>query len=39
LVTLHIYSPPLLWMGTYSLTDTVRGQEPMFVEFGEAAGI
>jgi cysteine dioxygenase len=39
LVTLHIYSPPLLWMGTYSLTDTVRGQEPMFVEFCDAAGI
>jgi cysteine dioxygenase len=39
LVTLHIYSPPLLWMGTYSLTDTVRGQEPMFIEFSEAAGI
>jgi cysteine dioxygenase len=39
LVTLHIYSPPLLWMGTYSLTDTLRGQEPMFVEFSEAAGI
>lgn len=39
LVTLHIYSPPLLWMGTYSLTDTSRGQEPMLVEFSEAAGI
>jgi len=39
LVTLHIYSPPLMWMGTYSLTDTVRGQEPMFIEFEEAAGI
>jgi cysteine dioxygenase len=39
LVTLHIYSPPLLWMGTYSLTDTQRGQEPMFLEFCEAAGI
>jgi cysteine dioxygenase len=39
LITLHIYSPPLMWMGTYSLTDTVRGQEPMFVEFSEAAGI
>jgi cysteine dioxygenase len=39
LVTLHIYSPPLMWMGTYSLTDTTRGQEPMFVEFEEAAGI
>jgi cysteine dioxygenase len=39
LVTMHIYSPPLLWMGTYSLTDGTRGQEPMFVEFSEAAGI
>jgi cysteine dioxygenase len=39
LVTLHIYSPPLMWMGTYSLTDTLRGQEPMFIEFSEAAGI
>jgi cysteine dioxygenase len=39
LVTLHIYSPPLMWMGTYSLTDTSRGQEPMFIEFEEAAGI
>jgi cysteine dioxygenase len=39
LVTLHIYSPPLRWMGTYSLTDDTRGQEPMFTEFAEAAGI
>ncbi len=39
LVTLHIYSPPLLWMGTYSMTDATRGQEPMFLEFSEAAGI
>jgi cysteine dioxygenase len=39
LVTLHIYSPPLMWMGTYSLTDQVRGTEPMFIEFSEAAGI
>jgi cysteine dioxygenase len=39
LVTLHVYSPPLLWMGTYSLTDLSRGQEPMFVEFSDAAGI
>jgi cysteine dioxygenase len=39
LVTLHIYSPPLLWMGTYSLMDSERGQEPMFLEFSEAAGI
>jgi cysteine dioxygenase len=39
LVTLHVYSPPLLQMGTYSLTDRSRGIEPMFVEFSEAAGI
>ena len=39
LVTLHIYSPPLLTMGTYSLFDTLRGLEPMFVTFGDAAGI
>ena len=39
LVTLHVYSPPLLWMGTYSLTDRIRGQEAMFVEFRDAAGI
>jgi cysteine dioxygenase len=39
LVTLHVYSPPLLWMGTYSLVDRTRGQEPMFVEFSDAAGI
>lgn len=39
LVTLHIYSPPLLTMGTYSLFDTLRGLEPMFVTFNDAAGI
>ena len=39
LVTLHVYSPPLLWMGTYSMLDVTRGQEPMFLEFSEAAGI
>jgi hypothetical protein len=39
LVTLHVYSPPLMWMGTYSLTDRTRGQEPMFIEFCDAAGI
>jgi cysteine dioxygenase len=39
LVTLHVYSPPLLNMGTYSITDRTRGIEPMFVEFCEAAGI
>jgi cysteine dioxygenase len=39
LVTLHVYSPPLLRMGTYSLTQPGRGEEPMFVEFCDAAGI
>jgi len=39
LVTLHVYSPPLLVMGTYSLTDRTRGEEPMLMEFSEAAGI
>jgi cysteine dioxygenase len=39
LVTLHCYSPPLLSMGTYSMYDTSRGQEPMLVEFCDAAGI
>jgi cysteine dioxygenase len=39
LVTLHVYSPPLAWMGTYSLYDTSRGQEPMLLEFSDAAGI
>ncbi|MGH7170010.1 MAG: molybdopterin-dependent oxidoreductase [Gemmataceae bacterium] len=27
LITLHVYSPPLLRMGTYSLTDRTRGEE------------
>jgi cysteine dioxygenase len=39
LVTLHVYSPPLLRMGTYSLTDKTRGEEPMLLEFCDAAGI
>jgi len=39
LVTLHVYSPPLLRMGTYSLLDRSRGEEPMFIEFCDAAGI
>jgi cysteine dioxygenase len=39
LVTLHVYSPPLHWMETYSLTDDTHGQEPMFVEYVDAAGI
>lgn len=39
LVTLHVYSPPLNRMGTYSLTDTTRGEELMLPEFCDAAGI
>jgi DMSO/TMAO reductase YedYZ molybdopterin-dependent catalytic subunit len=31
-VTLHVYSPPLLRMGTYSLTDLTRGEEVWTVE-------
>lgn len=40
LVTLHIYSPPLLVMGTYSLTDPQRKEvvDPIF-EFASGAGI
>jgi cysteine dioxygenase len=39
LVTLHVYSPPLTLMGTYSITDLTRGSEPMILEFCDAAGI
>ncbi len=39
LITLHVYSPPLLVMGTYSLTDNLRGEEPMLLDFYDAAGI
>jgi cysteine dioxygenase len=39
LVTLHIYSPPLIRMGTYSLTDRSRASELMLQEFCDAAGI
>ncbi len=39
LVTLHVYSPPLQQMGTYSITSTMRGVELMFPEFTEAGGI
>jgi cysteine dioxygenase len=39
LVTLHIYSPPLLRMETYSLTDLTRGEERWLLEFSDAAGI
>ena len=38
LVTLHVYSPPLQRMGTWTLTDRTRGFEPM-IEFCDAAGI
>ncbi len=40
LVTLHIYSPPLLVMGTYSLTDDIVGEfaDPVF-EFCHGDGI
>jgi len=39
LVTLHVYSPALVQMGTYSLTDTSRGVELMMMEFCDASGI
>ncbi len=40
LITLHIYSPPLLVMGQYSLTDqTVREFEDEVHAFAEGAGI
>lgn len=41
LVTLHIYSPPLLSMNTYSLFDTKRTPflDPINMEFYEGAGI
>lgn len=39
LVTLHVYSPPLISMETYSITDRARGQELMLMEFSDAAGI
>lgn len=39
LVTLHVYTPPLKIMGTYSLFDNSRGQELMLLEFSDAAGI
>ena len=39
LVTLHVYSPPLLVMGTYTLHDKERGMEPMYLAFSDAAGI
>ena len=39
LITLHVYSPPLHMMGTFSLTDNLRGEEPMLLDFCDAAGI
>lgn len=40
LVTLHIYSPPLLRMDTYSLTDPTIGQfTPMILEHVHGSGI
>jgi cysteine dioxygenase len=39
LVTLHVYSPPLVFMGTYDMTSANRGLEPMMLEFNDAAGI
>jgi cysteine dioxygenase len=40
LVTLHVYSPALLVMGTYSLTDAERGEfrDPVYA-FADGAGI
>ena len=39
LVTLHVYAPPLLAMGLYSLYDLSRGQEVWSLEFSDAGGI
>lgn len=39
LVTLHVYSPPLIFMGTYDLLSATRGLEPLMIEFSDAAGI
>jgi len=39
LVTLHVYTPPLTRMNTFSLYDRSRGHEVWYTEFSEAAGI
>jgi len=40
LVTLHIYSPPLLKMETYSLTDATVGEfRPMAFDYNHGGGI
>ena len=38
LVTLHVYSPPLVRMGTYSILDATRGVD-VWTELTEGAGI
>ena len=38
LVTLHVYSPPLTRMGTYSILDSTRGVD-VWTEWTEGAGI
>jgi cysteine dioxygenase len=39
LVTLHVYTPPLIRMGTYSMFGEAPGEELMLMEFCDAAGI
>jgi cysteine dioxygenase len=39
LVTLHVYTPPLNRMKTYSLYDTIRGYEVWDPEYSDAGGI
>jgi len=39
LVTLHVYTPPLNQMCTYSMYDLSRGYEVWDLEFSDAAGI
>lgn len=38
-MTLHVYTPPLTRMETYSLYDLGRGYEVWEPEFSDAAGI
>jgi cysteine dioxygenase len=39
LVTLHVYTPPLTCMSTFSLYDRGRGHDVWDLEFSDAAGI
>ncbi len=39
LVALRIYSPPLVCIGTFSLTDATRGEELMAMEVSDSSGI